>query len=234
MGNKEKTTKLGCDLMSCIRSGCDNLDSGVGVYASDAEAYVLFADLFNAVICDYHKLETLDGFKHPAQNFAFDDEFPADLDESGDYVVSTRIRVARNVAGYPLRGGMSEEQTMELEGKIKAILESMDDEDLKGKYYPLAGMDEKTREDLVADHSCSRRAIASSHRRESITFGPTDAVFSSTIIRRFWCGSMRRTNCASSRWSRAVMSSPCSTASKRPSTFCARSSSSHTMSSWDI
>merc|ERR1712013_623534 len=152
MGNKEKTTKLGCDLMSCIRSGCDNLDSGVGVYASDAEAYVLFADLFNAVICDYHKLETLDGFKHPAQNFAFDDEFPADLDESGDYVVSTRIRVARNVAGYPLRGGMSEEQTMELEGKIKAILESMDDEDLKGKYYPLAGMDEETREKLVADH----------------------------------------------------------------------------------
>jgi len=149
---KDKKTELGCDLKSCIRSGCDNLDSGVGVYASDADAYVVFADLFNAVICDYHKLDSLDDFKHPAQNFAFDDELPADLDESGEYVVSTRIRVARNVAGYPLRGGMNEEQTMELEQKIKVILESMEDEDLKGKYYPLAGMDEETREQLVADH----------------------------------------------------------------------------------
>jgi len=149
---KDKKTELGCDLKSCIRSGCDNLDSGVGVYASDADAYVVFADLFNAVICDYHKLDSLDGFQHPEQNFAFDEELPANLDESGEFVVSTRIRVARNVAGYPLRGGMSEEQTMELEKTIKDILESMEDEDLKGKYYPLAGMDEETREQLVAEH----------------------------------------------------------------------------------
>jgi len=149
---KDKKTELGCDLKSCIRSGCDNLDSGVGLYASDSEAYVLFADLFNAVICDYHKLETLDGFKHPAQNFKFDDAFPGNVDEDGEFVLSTRIRVARNVAGYPLRGGMSEDQTMELEQKIKAILESFEDDDLKGKYYPLDGMDEETRAKLVADH----------------------------------------------------------------------------------
>merc|ERR1719471_58105 len=43
-------------------------------------------------------------------------------------------------------------QTMELEKTIKDILESIDDEDLKGKYYPLDGMDEKEREQLVADH----------------------------------------------------------------------------------
>ena len=47
---------------------------------------------------------------------------------------------------------MSEKQTVELEQKIKAILESMKDEDLKGKYYPLKGMDEKTRKQLVEDH----------------------------------------------------------------------------------
>merc|ERR1712083_106580 len=41
---------------------------------------------------------------------------------------------------------------MELELKIKTILESMEDEDLKGKYYPLAGMDEETRAQLVAEH----------------------------------------------------------------------------------
>merc|ERR1712154_380773 len=33
-----------------------------------------------------------------------------------------------------------------------AILEAFEDEDLKGKYYPLSGMDEKTRQQLVDDH----------------------------------------------------------------------------------
>eukprot|EP01083_Nonionella_stella_P164288 543232_1 len=149
---KDKVTSQGCDFKSSIRSGIDNLDSGVGVYASDYEAYTLFADLLNPIIIDYHKLGSLDGFKHPKQNFAFDDKMVANVDPEGKFVVSTRIRVARNVQGYPLRGGMSAKQTMELEAKLKAILEGFEDEDLKGKYYPLKGMDEKTRQQLVDDH----------------------------------------------------------------------------------
>ncbi len=35
-------------------SGIENLDSGVGIYAPDAESYNLFAPLFNPVIEDYH------------------------------------------------------------------------------------------------------------------------------------------------------------------------------------
>merc|ERR1719410_204868 len=41
---------------------------------------------------------------------------------------------------------------MELEQKVKEILEGFDDPDLKGKYYPLKGMDEETRKKLVEDH----------------------------------------------------------------------------------
>ncbi len=108
---KDFKTKQGCDLKSCIKSGIDNLDSGNGVYASDAEAYVVFADIFNSIIIGYHKLDSLDGFKY---------SFPADLDPDG------------NVTGYPLRGGMNEQQTMELETKIKDILEGYRDKDLKG------------------------------------------------------------------------------------------------------
>merc|ERR1711997_894095 len=127
-------------------------DSGIGVYASDGDAYTVFAPLLNPIIADYHKLESLDDFKHPKQNFKFDDAFPADLDPENKFIISTRVRVARNIDGYPLRGGMSEEQTTELEQKVKAILEAFEDEDLKGKYYPLNGMDEKTRQQLVDDH----------------------------------------------------------------------------------
>eukprot|EP01083_Nonionella_stella_P242851 846766_1 len=149
---KSQKTEQGCDLQSCIQSGIDNLDSGTGIYASDSDAYVVFSDLFNPIIMDYHKLDSLDGFKHPKQNFVFNDSFPADLDPDGKFIISTRVRVARNVNGYPLRGGMNEQQTMELEQKLKDILEGFDDEDLKGKYYPLVGMDESTRKQLVEDH----------------------------------------------------------------------------------
>lgn len=31
-----------------------NLDSGVGIYAPDADAYKVFADLFDPIIEDYH------------------------------------------------------------------------------------------------------------------------------------------------------------------------------------
>lgn len=48
--------------------GIQNLDSGVGVYAADPEAYKVFADLFDPIIEDYHA-----GFKksdhHPPSHF---------------------------------------------------------------------------------------------------------------------------------------------------------------------
>ncbi len=38
----------------CIISGVENLDSGVGVYAPDADAYTTFAELFDPIIEEYH------------------------------------------------------------------------------------------------------------------------------------------------------------------------------------
>ncbi|CAJ0928669.1 unnamed protein product, partial [Mesorhabditis belari] len=49
-----KKTKLGATLYNCIRSGVYNLDTGVGVYALDAESYKVFSDLFEPIIEDYH------------------------------------------------------------------------------------------------------------------------------------------------------------------------------------
>merc|ERR1712212_526634 len=64
----DKKTALGATLLDVIQFGVANLDSGVGLYAPDAEAYSLFAPLFDPVIEDYHV-----GFsqtdKHPAKDF---------------------------------------------------------------------------------------------------------------------------------------------------------------------
>ena len=55
-------------------------------------------------------------------------------------VNSTRIRVGRNLKGYPLGPGVSKEQRLDIMGKVVKACESFEG-DLKGKFYPLEGMD---------------------------------------------------------------------------------------------
>lgn len=65
---KTKKTSFGSTLLDCIQSGVENLDSGCGIYAPDAESYTVFADLFDPIIEEYHT-----GFKksdkHPPKDF---------------------------------------------------------------------------------------------------------------------------------------------------------------------
>lgn len=76
---KNKRTKsFKSGLRDVIQSGVENLDSGVGVYAPDAESYTLFAPLFDPIIEEYHG-----GFgkeeNHPEPDFGNTDDF-GDLD----------------------------------------------------------------------------------------------------------------------------------------------------------
>merc|ERR1712137_1340197 len=47
---KDLKTSFGSTLLDVVQSGMENLDSGVGVYAPDAESYTLFHDLFDPII----------------------------------------------------------------------------------------------------------------------------------------------------------------------------------------
>ena len=58
-------------------------------------------------------------------------------------IISTRIRVGRNLADYPLGPGISKAQRDEVEAKVSGVLTKLDGE-LKGKYYSLKSM---TKED---------------------------------------------------------------------------------------
>jgi len=55
-------------------------------------------------------------------------------------VNSTRIRVGRNLADYPLGPGVSKAQRLEIMETVVKAAENFD-ADLKGKFYPLEGMD---------------------------------------------------------------------------------------------
>ncbi|TDG38422.1 hypothetical protein AWZ03_015156 [Drosophila navojoa] len=142
-------TKLGASLLDCIQSGVENLDSGVGIYAPDAESYTLFAPIFNPIIEDYHE-----GFKpsdkHPPTDFG-DINTLVDVDPTGKYVVSTRVRCGRSLQGYAFNPCLTEANYKEMEDKVSSIFASFEGE-LKGKYYPLTGMDKATQQQLIDDH----------------------------------------------------------------------------------
>jgi len=146
---KNKKTALGATLLDVIQSGVENLDSGVGLYAPDAESYSLFAPLFDPVIEDYHV-----GFKqtdsHPPKNFGDVNAF-VNVDPEGKYVVSTRIRCGRSLQGYPFNPCLTESQYKEMEEKVSSTLAGLEGE-LKGTFYPLTGMQKDVQQKLIDDH----------------------------------------------------------------------------------
>jgi len=146
---KGKTTKFGGGLKDCIRSGCENTDSGVGVYACDPEGYTVFAPLLDAVIKDYHKVDELN---HPEPDFGDLDKLGfSNLDPAGEMIVSTRVRVGRSHDSYGFPPVLNLEQRMEMEAKTKAALDKLDGEHA-GTYYPLTGMSKETQKQLTEDH----------------------------------------------------------------------------------
>merc|ERR1719510_1586336 len=66
-------------------------------------------------------------------------------------IVSTRIRTARNLKSLPFTVNMTAEQRIKLEETMKKVFETFDG-DLKGKFYPMVGMKEEVRKDLVEKH----------------------------------------------------------------------------------
>jgi arginine kinase len=66
-------------------------------------------------------------------------------------IVSTRIRVGRNLDGYPLGPGVSKEQRLEIMNHVVTAAGKFD-EDLKGTFYPLEGMNKKVQQQLIDDH----------------------------------------------------------------------------------
>ena len=144
---KDAKSDMGFTFGQAINSGVVNVDSGIGVYAGDVDSYTKYAKLFEPIIETYHgcKVATL---KHPA--FKADEVAFEPLKDDG-MIVSTRIRVGRNLKGYPLGPGISDAQRVEVEGHVKAAVAKMTG-DLAGTYYPLNSLSDKDRQALIDDH----------------------------------------------------------------------------------
>lgn len=146
---KNNKTSFGSSLLDCVISGFENLDSGCGIYAPDAEAYTVFAPIFDPIIQDYHMGFRPDD-KHPKSNWGDVNSFD-DLDPAGHYIVSTRVRCGRSIVGYPFNPCMTENHYQEIESKMSAILTSLTGE-LKGEYKPLVNMSKEEQQKLIDSH----------------------------------------------------------------------------------
>jgi hypothetical protein len=117
-----------------------------GIYAGDFDSYKDFAEVFDPIIQEYHGISA-------------DATHTSDMDSSkitGKIpdkapVKSTRIRVGRNLEGFGMSPGILKEHRVEFEGLMKKAFSSLKG-DLAGTYYPLQGMKESVRQQLVDDH----------------------------------------------------------------------------------
>ena len=145
---KDRKTSNGFTLQRAINSGVRNIDSAIGVYAGDEESYRTFASLFDPIIEDYHGFSKTDQHK---SNLDPDDLNAPNPDPGGNYIISTRIRVGRNIADLPMGPAISRQQRIEVEDLVSQVLKGLEGK-LAGTYYPLKGMSEAESAQLIADH----------------------------------------------------------------------------------
>lgn len=141
---KSLKTKSGYTVDMAINSGIKNPDSSIGIYAGDEESYALFEDIFNPIIQEYH------GFKQEDKHktcLHVEDLRDANIED--ELILSTRIRVGRNLSDFPLGTNISKQQRDKVQSKAIDALESLT---CKGTYYSLESMSEETRKQLIKEH----------------------------------------------------------------------------------
>merc|ERR1712241_179614 len=138
------TKTSGFSLSQAIACAVQFDNQHCGIYAGDWDSYKVFADVFDPLIQDYHGI-------------------------SPDAVHTTRIRVGRSIDGFGLSPGITREQRLGVENLMKKAFSNLKG-DLAGTYYPLTGMNEQVRQQLVDDHflfvSGDRNLIAAGMERD--------------------------------------------------------------------
>ena len=133
---KDKVSEKGYTLSNVIMTGVVTPHLGVGATAGDESCWEVFKDLYYPIIKDWH------GYDAATQTH------PVDLDPSklvftdeqrvvfNTYVVSTRIRAARNISGFALPAGATAKDRAGTEAVLKQAFAGLSGE-LTGTYYPL-------------------------------------------------------------------------------------------------
>jgi hypothetical protein len=150
--NKLKNVKTanGWTIARAINTGVLYPTSFVGCHAGDHESYYDFIDLFKPVIEKYHK-----GFNMSTSKHVTDLDSSKILEKLSDNakakIISTRIRVARNLKMYPLNPAGTKETRVEIADLMENVCGTLTG-DLKGKFYRHTSMTPEQTQQLIDDH----------------------------------------------------------------------------------
>jgi protein-arginine kinase len=143
---EHKTKTCGFTLGQAIACAVKFDNQGCGIYAGDWDSYKDFSDVFDPIIQEYHGIT--DDSLHTSD---MDASKITGVVSADAQVKSTRIRVGRNLDGFGLSPGITKQQRIDFEKLMSNAFAKLEG-DLAGDYYPLTGMDEKVRQQLVDDH----------------------------------------------------------------------------------
>lgn len=152
----KRVTSNGVRLEDVIRSGLRHPESSVGVYAPDGQSYEVFRELFQPILA---------GFRSPA------------LPRHGSMacvnpaaVVSTRIRMARNLAGHVFPAGMSGPQRKDVEAELAHACRCLAPE-FQGTITHLGDVPQARLDAMISKH---------------LAFGPEDKYMAAAGIHADW------------------------------------------------
>lgn len=153
-----------------------------GVYAGDADCYKVFAPLLIPLVEDYHNIVLEGGitgtsssndlsrrssFARPMEagrrssklkrhttNLNPDQILDTQLDPAGDYILYTRMRLARNIDGFAFAPAIQRSDRRKIEQLFKDIVKE-DFQPLQGgAYLPIHKMTNEQHEDYMAQRMC--------------------------------------------------------------------------------
>ncbi len=136
-------TSSGVNWALISKSGRENPESAIGLYAGDAASYHLFWEQFQPVIAHYHQIAQTAAYRwQPDHDFTLPNAlgyFPQ--------VLSTRLRVARNLADFPFPSAMRERERHQLYEMVKELLQA-----IPGTFYDLATVTNEQAKALACSH----------------------------------------------------------------------------------
>merc|ERR1712001_647027 len=141
-----KTATSGFTLAQAIACAVEFDNQHCGIYAGDWDSYKDFAEVFDPLIQEYHGISA--DAVHTSDMDA--SKIKGNIDPTTP-VKSTRIRVGRNIDGFGLSPGITKDQRLNVENLMKKAFSNLEG-DLAGSYYPLTGMNEEVRKQLIDDH----------------------------------------------------------------------------------
>jgi hypothetical protein len=155
---KNCRTLNGVTLEDLIRSGV-SLPWGAkpprgigGVFAGDAESYHTFSDLLNPLIEEHHKPTYRARLQRHKTNLNPAQLLKQQLDPEGAYILYTRLRLARSLAGFPFAPCIDRAARRKIEHLFKECVADWKNSSTgssTGKYVSIMEMSNEQHDDLI-------------------------------------------------------------------------------------